>query len=344
MKKITGSDIVTIIRASIKNSKVLNEARSLSKDDFNNDDPCVKFFFSVNPNGFKTASCNKNIQELANIIEKYSNEILETGLRKAFSNIQTLREATSDAIKLESQLLENNDQANAYTQFKTASLLNSLSKYCPSKNKSEKLKTASSLICAEKFEEAGEIVKNVFAGSNPLSNVKLAFTTLKNQPGESYQLCPKGIYIWGQPRPMPLSDCREYCIDARLHQDGTVGCNYLNWLNKSLITQKQALNLFDTMKQAQDTMNLAEGERTKFPMSDQDPQDSFIIRNVEVEDAPWETKLARKHEKSTKSPVKKPAVIVTDQALETLLKDVRDVFDDQELDTLEEQLRNSMGE
>jgi hypothetical protein len=344
MKKLTGSDIVTILKSSSKNADVLHEAQNLTINDFNTDDPSVRMFLTLNPDGFRFSSDKTSFNNMASAISSINKEILEKGMRKAYSNLQALREANSDAIEYEKIINEEKIIANAETQLKTATLLNSLSKYAHSSKHSQKLFEASENVSKGKFNEASDCVRNVFAEMNPEKNIKVAFTTLKNQMGESYQLCPKGIYIWGQPRPMPISDCREYCIDARLHQDGTVGCNYLNWLNENLITQKQALNLFDTIKQANETMNLKEGERTKFPLSDQDQLDARINRSDNINDTPWEKQLSESHDKKKEAQKPKANTLMTDAALETLLKDVRDVFDEDELATLEERLREAMGE
>jgi len=343
MKKLTGSDIITILKSSSKNSDVLKEAQNLTIKDFNTDDPGVKMFLSAKPDGFKFVLA-EDCEPLSDLLSGINKEIFDKGMRKAFSHLQALKGQNSEAITLETSINEEKIQADGYTQLKTATLLESLSKFAKSSKHSKTLAEASGLVSKGNFQEASDCVRNVFAEANPEKNIKLAFTTIKNQVGEAYQLCPKGIYIWGQPRPMPLSDCREYCIDVRLHQDGTVGCNYLNWLNQNLITQKQALNLHDKIKQSQDTMNLEEGQRSKFPMSDQDQLDARINRKDNLENEPWEEQLTKSHKKFEKIKKDKPEVIVTDAALETLLKDVRDIFDDDELATLEERLREAMGE
>ena len=47
MKKLTGSDIVTILRSSSKNAEVLKEAQQLTISDFNTDDPSVRLFLNL---------------------------------------------------------------------------------------------------------------------------------------------------------------------------------------------------------------------------------------------------------------------------------------------------------
>ncbi len=186
-----------------------------------------------------------------------------------------------------------------------------------------------------------ENIHAVYARNYPEKNVKLAFTTLKNQMGESYQLCAKGIYHSGYPVPMPVSSCREYCIDVRKNPDGTVGCNYLKWLNENLTTNEQAMNFFDKIPVEHEKMNLEDGERSRFPMSDQDSQETKVRRLDKLENEPFEKQLDKFHGKEKKA---EKSEETPDEAIEALLKDAREAFDDDDLDTLEQLLREAMGE
>jgi hypothetical protein len=351
MKKLTGTDVITLIKASSKN-EVMNEAINLSIEDFNHDDLIVKTFFASFPQGFKNqkfASSNK--EEIANQFLQLKKEITEYSLRKAYNLIQNARSANNDVVKCENVVLDSEPLNPLQSQFKAAQLTDFLSKFVDGKEKQQTLSNAHDAINAGELEKASDYVYQVFAGVN--KNIRTAFTTIKNQIGESYQLCPKGIYIWGSPRPMALSNCREYCIDARLHPDGTVSCNYLKWLNDNLMTQEQALNVPDKMKYNDgdsdgeiEYMELPKGVRTKFPMSDQDSQDSRIIRDVKNNTKEsWESQLEKEHEKASKrdKPEQAPKII-SDSAIELLLKDIRDNFDDDDLDVLEAEIRKAMGE
>jgi len=137
-------------------------------------------------------------------------------------------------------------------------------------------------------------------------------------------------------------------VDSRLNPDGSVGCNYVKWLNDHVITQEQALNVYDKMPVEQTTSNLEPGQRTKFPMSDQDSQDMRMIREEKLTETvttkPWEEQLEASHKKNNTDTKEKPTVLATDEALEKMLKTVREVFDEDELDTLEQQLREAVGE
>jgi hypothetical protein len=346
MKKLTGSDIIAIMRSSSKNVDVLKEAQNLTLSDFDTDDITVRFFLNAFPDGFKSASIyDEKLRNAAtNTLENIKKEIEGHALRKAYNLLQNNKFASNVAVKLESAINEESSNDSLASQVKSAEIIKFLSKYASGYKNREMLTCAYSNINEGHIHEALSLIHKVYENFYPEKNIKTAFVTLKNQMGEGYQLCPKGIYIWGQPRPMALSNCREHCIDARLNPDGTVGCNYLKWLNNNLITQEQTKNLFDTIKVAQETMNLEKGQRTKFPMSDQDSLDTHIRRNDDLINKPWETQLAGTHKIHENLKPQKPKAITTDAAIEILLKETRDVFDDDELDNLEAEIRKAMGD
>lgn len=347
MKRLAGNDIIVLMKAAVSDGAVLKEAQSLTKDDFNHEDIIVNYFFNAFPDGFN--SMDKTASNKINVLENVQKQVVNHGLRKAFSNLQNFRGASNEAITLENQVSEYFPSADFESQLKTAKLLTFLSKYSVGENNRQQLKEAAKDVNASDFKSAANKVHSVFARLNPASNVRTAFVTIKQQIGEGYQMCPKAIYQSGKPIPMAISDCREYCIDVRHNPDGTVGCNYLKWLNENLMTQEQAKNLFDTMPYGSDyeTMNLEDKQRSKFPMSDQDSQDQRMYRKpgaVADLNKPWEEKLETQH-KGYENPDKRPhRSIASDKALEVLLKDVRDVFDDDELDSLAALLEEQLGE
>jgi hypothetical protein len=348
MKKITGSDIIILLKSFVKNSQISDELKELKQEDFDTDDLLIKLFFNVYPGGFtKSAFFNTDkdtLMDFANVMSNVKKEISLYGLRKAHNLLQNIRNADNKAVEMENTINELTADNNIDTQIKTAQLIDFLSKYIDGHENKIRLANAVKNINAYKLKEASEQIQEVFSGFYPEKNVKLAFTTLKNQVGESYQLCAKGIYIWGQPVPMALSNCREYCIDVRKNPDGTIGCNYLKWLNENLTTQQQALNIFDKMPVEQDTMNLEKDQRTKFPMSDQDPLDSHMKRLDKSNYDSWEVQLEEEHAKSKGTKPTTTKRIFSDKALDALLKDTRDAFDEEDLDVLENQIRASVGE
>lgn len=344
MKKLAGNDLIILMKTALSNETVLKEAQSLTKDDFNNEDIIVNCFFKAFPQGF--SSFDKTASKSVETIDAVKREVINQGLRKAFHNLQSIRNASNEAVRLESEI-SGAVEVNFETQLKTAKLLSFLSKYTDGQNNRTVLSEALQDLNKSDLDSASDKVHSIFARLNPASNIKTAFVTVKQQIGEGYLMCPKGIYQSGKPIPMAISNCREYCVDSRLHPDGTVSCNYLKWLNENLITQEQAKNLFDTMDYGSEyeTMNLEKGQRTKFPMSDQDSQDMRIFRdkNVLVDGLKtWEEKLETQHGQPEKKTESKS--IASDKALEILLKDVRDVYDEDELDTLEAMLQAELGE
>jgi hypothetical protein len=352
MKKLNGSDVITIIKAS-KNHSVLDEAKTLSPDDFNQDDIIVKTFFASFAEGFKSNKyASSNTDDLAKEFNLLKGEIVTYGLRKAHNLIQNARAEDNDAVKLENSTIDTHFTNSFESQFKAAQIVNFLSKYIDGIDKKKVLGEAYKFIMKNDLENASDSIREVFSGAK--RNTRTAFVTLKNQEGEAYQLCPKGIYIWGSPRPMAISNCREYCIDAKLHPDGTVSCNYLKWLNDTMITHKQALNIGDRMdyndgKTEIEYMELPKGVRTKFPMSDQDPQDSKINRKIKSNtEESWESQLEKEHKKfdsdKKDQSKEKKTHIISDAAIELLLNDVREAFDEEDLDTLEIEIRKAMGE
>lgn len=351
MKKITGSDVITLIKSSMKNSNLIDEMIKLSSSDFDSEDIIVNLFLAQFPQAFATEKfAQTNKKELVNVMSKIKKEIYTHGLRKAHNLIQNVRNASNEAVVLENLCNEQKDSNTGLNQVKVAGLINFLSKYIDGEKNRMILASSLNDIHGQKFDLAGEKIQTVFSNLYPEKNIKLAFTTLKNQMGESYQLCAKGIYNYGHAVPMAISNCRDYCIDVRNNPDGTVGCNYLKWLNENLITNEQAWHLFDKMPYGSEyeTNNLQKGERTKFPMSDQDSQDLRIDRDEEltkkVTTKPWEEQLENSHKKDEKINVPKKNAILSDKAIEALLVNYHDVFDEDDLDNLEEQIREMMGD
>ncbi len=350
MRKLAGTDVIVLIKTALKDEVVLREASALSRNEFSTDDLIVNCFYRLCPDGFssdifknKTAST-----KMLNSLESLKSEIISTGIRKAFNYLQNVRNATNEAVVLENHVNETHHQSAADFLLKTANLINFLSKYVDGENNRTALASSCKKVMYGELDDASKALHQIFARTNPAQNVRTAFVTIKQQIGEGYQMCPKGIYQSGRPVPMAISNCRDYCVDSRLNPDGTVGCNYLKWLNEHVITQEQALNVYDKMPVEQTTSNLEPGQRTKFPMSDQDSQDMRMIREEKLTETvttkPWEEQLEASHKKNNTDTKEKPTVLATDEALEKMLKTVRDVFDEDELDTLEQQLREAMGE
>ena len=355
MKKLAGNDVIVLMKAAMSDNAVLKEAQALSSDNFDNDDLLVKYFFKSHPQGFASKSFLSNnrvaISSSIDSLTKIKKEIVNQGLRKAHNLIQNINHSDNLAVELENSVSNFEKDSSFQLQVKASNLLNFLSKYIDGASHKEAANRACKKVNAGKLDEAVEDIRKIFSSKNPGDNIRKAFTTIKQQIGEGFQMCPKGIYQTGFPIPMEISNCRHYCIDARLHPDGTVGCNYLKWLNENLITQEKALNLFDKMDYDKDEiefMNLDKGVRTKFPKSDEDSQDLRILRDEkltkDITMKPWEEQLAKQHVKENSSDYRdltptKNSIVASDDAIEKILSDIRDVFDENDLDTLEEQIR-----
>lgn len=348
MEKLTGSNIITLINKVSEDETLLKDVKDLTKEDFDFDDLLVKLFFEIFPDGFASANFDTADKEImttfADLMTKVKGEVSKQGLRKAHSIIQNIRSSSNVVVERENEFNKINGSPVTDSQFKAAQLVSFLSKYIDGNENKVKLANALRNIHQANFNDAGREIHAVYERYFPEQNIKTAFVTPLNQVGEPYQLCAKGIYIWGHAVPTATSNCRDYCIDARVHPDGSVGCNYVKWLNESLITQEQAMNLFDKMPMKNETMNLKPGERSKFPMSDQDSQDQRIIRDKEVVNVPWETQLEKEHGEPKKIDDKYHSKIVSDKAIETLLATTRDVFDEDDLDTLEQKIQELIGE
>jgi hypothetical protein len=85
----------------------------------------------------------------------------------------------------------------------------------------------------EKIDAAGFRVKNAFASYMPKTNVRLAYTQLREQNGEAFQVCPKALHQVGYGMPIQLSKCREDCIDSRVSKDGKTVCAFKEWIKIS---------------------------------------------------------------------------------------------------------------
>jgi hypothetical protein len=350
MRKLAGTDVIILIKTAIKDEVVLKEASALTRKDFSNDDLIVNCFYKMCPEGFSSEIFNNKTasNKVLNSLETVKKEIINVGVRKAFNYLQNVRNASNNAVILENHLNSIEHKSAAEFLTKAANLISFLSKYVDGEKNKQALASSCKKVMYGELEDASKNLHEIYARTNPTQNIKTAFVTIKQQIGEGYQMCPKGIYQSGRPIPMAISNCREYCIDARLNPDGTVGCNYLKWLQDHVITQEQALNLFDKMPVEQTTVNLKPGQRTKFPMSDQDSQDMRVTREEalteKITTKPWEEQLEEAHKKNNTEKKEKPTVLATDEALEKMLKTMTDVFDEDDLDTLEEQLREAMGE
>jgi hypothetical protein len=79
------------------------------------------------------------------------------------------------------------------------------------------------------------------------------------------QQCPKAVHQLGRAETMPISVCRDQCIDSRVQRDGKVACAYSDW-TRLADTHQKAMARLESLRHpdnAKNSLNLKEGERSK---------------------------------------------------------------------------------
>lgn len=139
-------------------------------------------------------------------------------------------------------------------------------------------------------------LQNVFASHIKQPNVRIAYIENgRSQDGEDYQLCPKSKYQIGKTIPMPISSCRDNCIDSRTTKDGQVSCAYQDWLKYSADNHISAIERLDEMHPEDNRtnrLNLKDGER-------------FVERNLAIDTMNFEQRMEEKLSKLKKPSRKK---------------------------------------
>lgn len=148
----------------------------------------------------------------------------------------------------------------------------------------------------EFIDAAAYRLQNVFASHVKQPNVRIAyFENGRSQDGEAYQLCPKSKYQIGTTIPMPISSCRDNCIDSRTTKDGQVSCAYQDWLKYSADNHISAIERLDEMHPEDNRtnrLNLKDGER-------------FVERNLAIDAMNFEQRMEEKLSKLKKPSRKK---------------------------------------
>jgi hypothetical protein len=145
----------------------------------------------------------------------------------------------------------------------------------------------------EHIDAAAYRLQNAFASNVKQPNVRIAYyENGRSQDGEPYQLCPKSKYQIGITIPMPISSCRDNCIDSRTTKDGQVSCAYQDWLKYSADNHISAIERLDEMHPEDNRinrLNLKDGER-------------FVERNLAIDAMNFEQRMEEKLSK-----IKKPS-------------------------------------
>ena len=117
----------------------------------------------------------------------------------------------------------------------------------------------------EDVDAAAFRLQQVFASEVKHPNVRVAFyENPRAQDEEPYQLCPKARHQIGHAIAMPVSSCRDNCIDSRVTQDGKISCAYQDWLKTAADNHINVINRLDEVHpedNAKNRLNLKDGER-----------------------------------------------------------------------------------
>lgn len=227
-----------------------NPFEVLEDDDFDSKDPVVDTFkndLGGTKGMVKIISIGPAASEkIAEIIEKLHNIRMANrlvGLRTAYSLIHKAKRGEG-----------------ARYQAQAVQLLSRLSS--DSIDASERL----ALVKAEKailtgddnhLDAAAYRVHEVFSGNVGHDNIRVAY--LENPRGQSdepYLLCPKARHQVGQALPMPISSCRDNCIDSHTTHEGKVTCAYSNWLKTAADNQVSALARLEEIHSPDNKKNL----------------------------------------------------------------------------------------
>jgi hypothetical protein len=231
----------------------------LAKDDFVKDDPMVNKFdkdmggcdgmvkiIRLNPvmAAEKIATTIDNMNQI-----KTASKLIN--IRKAFETVKDFSFENSGAKQLRAleyldklqQLSESDSERYAYTKAKRAVLSGNV----------------------EQIDAAAYRLQSVFASEVKHPNVRVAFyENPRQQDEEPYQLCPKARHQIGHAVPMPVSSCRDNCIDSRVTKDGKVSCAYQDWLERAADNHINVINRLDEVHpedNAKNRLNLKDGER-----------------------------------------------------------------------------------
>ena len=231
----------------------------LVNEDFKNGDPMVKKFqddmggcdgmikvVKLNPvmAAEKIASTIQNLNQI-----KTANRLVN--IRKAFETVKDFSFENSGSKQLKAveildnlqRLAESDSEKYAFTKAKRAIL---------SGNEQE-------------IDAAAFRLQSVFASEVKHPNVRVAFyENPRAQDEEPYQLCPKARHQIGHAVPMPVSSCRDNCIDSRVTRDGKISCAYQDWLTTAADNHINVIARLDEVHpedNAKNRLNLKDGER-----------------------------------------------------------------------------------
>lgn len=247
---------------SSNDNKTLNmplmPLKNLKDEDLDHEDPMVSSF-NKDMGGCKGLTVIEldpimGAEKLAHTIENmekvhYASKLVN--LRKAFEVIkdfsfQNTGEKQIKALELLSKLEEQSQSDSEKYAF----------------NKAKKAVLAGT---EDQIDAAAYRLQKVFASNVKAPNLRVAFyENPRAQDEEPYQLCPKARHQVGHAVPMPISSCRDNCIDSRVTKDGKVSCAYQDWLKTAADNHINVINRLDEVHpetNAENRLNLKDGER-----------------------------------------------------------------------------------
>lgn len=231
----------------------------LSKEDFANDDPMINKFDNdmggcdgmlkivrLNPvmAAEKLASTINNLEQI-----RTASKLIN--IRKAFETVKDFSFENSGSKQVKAveileklhNLSDSDSEKFAFTKAKRAILSGN----------------------SEEVDAAAFRLQKVFASEVKHPNIRVAYLeNPRSQDEEPYQICPKARHQVGHAVPMPISSCRDNCIDSRVTRDGKVSCAYQDWLQKAADNHINVINRLDEVHpedNAKNRLNLKDGER-----------------------------------------------------------------------------------
>jgi hypothetical protein len=225
--------------------------------DFDQNDPMIKMFnddlggchgvvkiIKLNP-----MDAMEKISSSVNNMEQIRTANRLTDIRKAYELVKGFAADNSgktqvEAVKLLDKLANDSNSDSeryAFTKAKRAVLAGEI----------------------ETVDAAAYRIHSVFAGNVKQPTVRIAYIeNPRHQSGEPYQLCPKARHQIGNAIPMPISSCRDNCIDSRVTQDGQVSCAYQDWLKTAADNHINVISRLDEVHpETNNRLNIKEGER-----------------------------------------------------------------------------------
>jgi len=236
----------------------------LAHDDFDENDPMVRKF------GDDMGCSDNNIGPRMVEVVRLDPVMAAEKFASAIENMEKIRTASKlinirKAFEIVKDFSFENTGAK---QIKALDLISKLEENSTSDTEKYSFAKAKRAILTgedKAIDAAAFRLQQIFASEVKHPNIRLAFyENGRAQNEEAYQLCPKARHQIGHAVQMPVSSCRDNCIDSRVTKDGKVGCAYQDWLVKAADNHINVINRLDEVHpedNAKNRLNLKDGER-----------------------------------------------------------------------------------